>query len=249
MFAIYKRQNVSFPIITSTTGEETGTTSINVQYMSSSVVQQVQPVSCQPITMTASVSSPSPRLLPFSPATPALFTQQPIQPFSSPAQSPWIPSCSQPSTPNQFQHISNNVVVDNGMTDSGTVGASDQINTVTSYMIDVNLLPDQFVERFKQMEFEQQEIKNQLKRFDSAVTNYLNQLTKQIPQLIAKIETIGNANSTSSSAVPIRSKSTFQPIETEGELVELNKKAKNNGFIEQNKHELGLNMWKRHNDG
>lgn len=125
------------------------------------------------------------------------------------------------------------------MTESGTVGAGDQINTVTSYMIDFNLLPDQFVERFKQMEVEQQEIKNQVKQFDSAVTGYLNQLTKQIPQLIAKIETIGNANSTSSSAVLIRSKSTFQPIETEGELEELIEKAKNNDFIEQTIMSLG----------
>lgn len=128
------------------------------------------------------------------------------------------------------------------------IEGGDGLKNNMSLLIDVNLFPERFAERFEKIEVEQREIRNELKKIieqqtkvESTMNSCLDLLTKLLPQIIAKIETVGSERSASSATtpVPVRMELTFQPIDTEAELVELNEKSKSSEFINKTIEYMG----------
>lgn len=179
--------------------------------------------------------------------------------MSTPVQSPlsvtsFINKTTTPDLQHNFLSPRSNTLVQHPASATGlemAVTYTDEVMTDNggqdglSYLIDVNKFPERFAERFQKLEVEQREIRKELKqinerqtKFEVAMTGYMDQLTSMIPQLIAKMEALGSGNSTSA-ATKSRIESTFQPIDTEAELMELNEKAKSSDFIDQTIESLG----------
>lgn len=172
---------------------------------------------------------------------------RPISTISTPVPSPLhIISSSDnwfPSTSASGLHMA---IDDNEVLINDSIGADERQNNVIDYVINADQFPEQFADRFQQIEVEQREIRKELKqmaerqsKFEVAMIGYMEELTKCIPQLMAKVEALGSGNSSSLFTKSVRVIPTFHPINSEAELVELNEKAKNYEFIDQTIECLG----------